>query len=234
MTSLAAAVSGPGQARGHRQVRPGPGHRRPEGHQGRAQREGRRPSRDAVLGRQPCPRVDRGRGRPAHADVVAGARRRARDRRPAGPLRALVPADPEPGRLRLHLHLRHRLPHRQQPDVRRHAGDRPGRPAARHLRLQDRRRRRPRAQRRAAEHRPAHADAAPVAQDAARQRRQRGLRRRPGRRRPEPQLPDGVGPRPGGREQRLLGRDLPRPVPALGARGSGVRPAAAPDHARRP
>ena len=145
--------------------------------------QGRRPSRDAVLGRQPRPRVDRGRGRPAHADVVARALRRARDRRPARPRRAVVPADPEPGRLRLHLHLRHRLPHRQQPDVRRDAGHRPGRPAARHLRLQDRRRHHPRAQRRAAEHGAAHADPAPVAQDAARQRRQRDLRRRPGRRR---------------------------------------------------
>ena len=37
--------------------------------------EGRRPPGDAVLGRQPRPRVDRGRGRPAHADVVARARR---------------------------------------------------------------------------------------------------------------------------------------------------------------
>ena len=58
-----------------------------------------------------------------------------------GRTRALVPPDPEPGRLRLHLHLRHRLPRRGQRDVRRHAGHRPGRPAARHLRLQDRRRR---------------------------------------------------------------------------------------------
>ena len=144
----------------------------------------------------------------------------------------MVPADPEPGRLRLHVHLRHRLPHRGQPDVRRDAGDRPGRPAARHLRLQDRRRHHPRPERRAAEPGAAHADPAPVAQDRARQRRQRHVRRRPGRRRPEPQLPDQLGPRRGGRRATRLQRHLPRPVPALGARGPRVRPAAAPDHAR--
>ena len=35
-----------------------------------------------------------------------------------------------------------------------------------------------------------------------------------------------------GASSTLLQRHLPRPVPALGARGPGVRPAAAPDHAR--
>ncbi len=67
---------------------------------------------------------------------------------------------------------------------------------------------------------------------AARQRRQRHVRRQPGRRRPEPQLRDELEPGRGGREQLVLQRHLPRPVPALGARGPGVRPAPAPDHAR--
>ena len=101
-----------------------------------------------------------------HADDPA-------DRRAAEPQRAVVPADPEPGRLRLHVHLRHRLPYLGQRDVRRDAGDRPERPAARYLRLQDRRRHRPRAQQRTAGPRTAQADQPAVAQDPARQRRQR-------------------------------------------------------------
>ena len=73
-----------------------------------------------------------------------------RDRRPPGPQRAVVPPDPEPGRLRLHVHVRRRLPHRGEPDVRRDAGHRSRRSAPRHLRLQDRRRHRARAEQRAA------------------------------------------------------------------------------------
>ena len=55
------------QARRDRPVRPGPGHRRAQGHRRRAQRRRRRAARDALLRRQPRARVDRGRGRPAHA-----------------------------------------------------------------------------------------------------------------------------------------------------------------------
>ena len=58
------------------------------------------------------------------------------------------------------------------------------------------------------------------------------LRRRPGRRRPEPQLPDRVGPGRRGLEPQPRERNLPRPEPAVGARGPRVRPAAAQDHAR--
>ena len=86
--------------------------------------------------------------------------------------------------------------------MRRHAGHGPERPAARHLRLQDGRRHRRRAERGAARRVQAQADAAAVAQDPAQQPRPRDRRRQPGRRRPEPQLPDGLGPGRGGREQR--------------------------------
>ena len=148
------------------------------------------------------------------------------------PQRAVVPADPEPRRLRLHVHLRHRLPDRGQRDVRRHAGDRSGQPAARHVRLQVGRRHHPGAQRRTAGSGAAQADQPAVAQDRARQRRQRRLRRRPGRRRPEPQLPDRVGPGRRGLERQPRKRNLPRTEPAVRARGPRVRPAAAQDHAR--
>ena len=222
-----------GEARGDRPVRPGAGHRRHQGDAGRPQRGRRRAAGDAVLRRQPRARVDRGRGRAAHADLVARARRRPADRGAAQAQRAVVPADPESRRLRLHVHLRHRLPDRGQRDVRRHAGDRSGQPAARHVRLQDARRHHPGAQRRTAGPGAAQADQPAVAQDRSRQRRQRRLWRRPGRRRPEPQLPDGVGPGRGGLElPARRAADLPRAEPALGAGGPRVRPAAAQDHAR--
>ena len=70
----------------------------------------------------------------------------------------------------------------------------PGVAAARHLRLQDGRRDRPRAEQRPAGPGAAQADEPPVAQDGARQRRRRDVRRQPGRSRPEPQLPDRLEP----------------------------------------
>ena len=66
-----------------------------------------------------------------------------------------------------------------------------------------------------------------LAQDAARQQRQRHLRQPGRRRRPEPQLPGQARHRRGGRHQQHHRRDLPRPVRPLGAREPRVRPAAA-------
>ena len=73
-----------------------------------------------------------------------------------------------------------------------------------------------------------------LAQDDARQQRQRHLRRQPGRRGPEPQLPGQARHRRGGRLQQLLLRHLPRPVRAVGAREPRGRPPAAARAVRAP
>ena len=74
----------------------------------RPQHPGRRASGAAVLGDQPRPRMGRGRAGPAAAGLVRGEQERAEDPRHPAQDRALVPADPERGRLRLHVHLRPR------------------------------------------------------------------------------------------------------------------------------
>ena len=86
----------------------------PEGHRGRPQRAGRhrprsstRPTTTPASGSPPS-------RAPAH-EVGDRAQERPADRRPAGPHRAVVHADPERRRLRLHVHLRRR---RGQPPVR--------------------------------------------------------------------------------------------------------------------
>ena len=105
-----------------RQERPRPGHRRLQGHQERAQREGRQPSGRRLQRHPARARVDLGRGRAPALQVRRREQEpevRQQGQGPARQERAVVRPDHQPGRLRLHLHLaRHALlaqePARQQ------------------------------------------------------------------------------------------------------------------------
>ena len=150
--------------------------------------DGARPA--MLFGRQPRPRVDRGRGRAAHADLVARARGRSADRRAARPHRALVPAiqNPDGYDYTFTCGIGFR---RHQRDCGATLVTDPADPLAGRTctRTPTGRCARPGP----ARHGAAQGDPPPVAQDPARRRRQRRVRRRPGRRRPQPQLPTAWG-----------------------------------------
>ena len=114
MKALAAANPGRHEARADRHVDARQADLRDQDDRERAQRRRRHAPRDPVLGRQPRARVDRGRDGPPPAGLVRRAQERPGDPRADPDARAVVPADPEPGRLRLHLHLRHSAPRRSR------------------------------------------------------------------------------------------------------------------------
>ena len=152
----------PARGHGHRQEgragqdRPGPRHRRAQGHEERQGDDRQHASRGALQRDAARTRVAGGRDLPAHAPLLhpelRQGDRRGRDRHPARRLaRAVVPVRQQPGRLRVHVHAR-------QPPV----AQEPRRQRRRRRLRRDQRRRRPEPQ-------PRH-ELGP---------RQRGLERRP-------------------------------------------------------
>ena len=204
------------QVRAHRHVDARQAGLGPEGHRGRPQRAGRHAAGDPLLVQQPRPRVDRRRGRaPAH-EVGDRAQERPADRRPAGPDRAVVHADPERRRLRLHVHLRRR---RRQPPVRAE------RDAQQSLLAQDAaRQRRRRHLRRAVPERPGRRRR-PEPELPGQARHRRGGRHQPDRRRDLPRPVRALGAReprvrPPAAQDRLQGqRQLPLRRPAAAHAG---------------